>query len=267
MYRLILGIFCLLISIVTHTGIKWELESWTTSPLPRPESALVLSGEFAPLTSDFFLVKAAIFYNDIINQKSSKDSLWLSKALYLASYLDPYYFEVYWMGGVVLPWEGRFKEAEIILKRGLDYIPKNWQIPFYLGFINFYFKHDNKTAARYFFEASKLPNSPPYLPLLASRLAIKGNETRTAIYFLQKELQEIKDKSLKEKLLKRLSALKAILYLEEALEKYKYKYGGLPNQLGELIKKQIIHHIPSDPYGGKFYLTKSGRVWTTSNLR
>jgi len=266
MIRLIVGIFCFLISVFGHNFIKWELRTWAISPLPRPESALILSGEFAPLTGDFFLVKAAVFYSEV-NQKNPEETLWLARAIYLASYLDPYYFEPYWTAGVLLPWEGRIEEARAILTRGLKYLPQRWEIPFYLGFISFYFEHDNREAARYFLKASRLPDSPAYLPLLATRLAVKGSETRMAIAFLEQELQEVEDEKLKERLLKRLTALKAILYLEETLKQYKQRYGRLPVQLEDLVKKRLIPRIPPDPYGGKFYLTETGRIWSTSNLR
>ncbi len=265
MRRLFLGILCLLISIFIHSSLKWELKTWITSPLPRPESALILSGEFAPLMSDFFLVKAAVFYGNAIN-KAPKKTLWFAKVLYLASYLDPYYFEPYWIAGVILPWEGRVKGAKVILNRGLKYLPHNWELPFYLGFISFYFEHNNSKAAHYFFQASKLPKAPSYLSLLATRLAVKGNETPVAIAFLQTQLKNVKDQGLKKRLKKRLHALEAIYFLERALNKYKRIYGNLPLRLEDLVNKHIIAKIPSDPYGGKFYLTKTGRVWSTSNL-
>lgn len=264
--RCLIGLICLFLSAWINTKVQWNLKEWTTSPLPRPESALLLSAEFPPLSSDYFLMKAAIFYSGMAKFKKT-ESLWLSKALYLASYLDPYYFEPYWMAGVSLPWEGRLQEAKKILKRGLNYLNNRWEIPFYLGFISFYFEHDNKVAANYFLMASKLPNAPTYLPLLASRLAVKGRETRIAIAFLQEQLKMTKEKKIRSRLKKRLKALQAISFLERAVERYKEIYGHLPLELNSLIKQNIISTIPEDPYGGSFYLTEDGRIWSTSNLR
>jgi len=264
--RLVIGILCLCFSIWMHSLLKWELKNWVTSPLPRPEPALFLSGEFALLGSDYFLIKAAVFYSSIVTS-SPNGTLWFSKALYLASYLDPYYFEPYWMTGVALPWEGRVEEAKVVLKRGLKYLPQKWQIPFYIGFINFYFEHDNKEAAHYFSIASKLPGAPSYLPLLVARLSIKGGETRIAIAFLQEQIKTVRDEKLKRQLEKRLKAFQAIDFLERAVRKYKQIYGYLPSDLNLLVTKNIISAIPPDPYGGQFYLTPEGKVWSTSNLR
>ena len=265
--QLVIGILCLLLSMGLNSLFKWSITEWTASPLPHPGAALLLSGEYNGLASDYFLVKAALFYGSKVNKITSKDSLWLAKDLNLASYLDPYYFEPYWMAGAVLPWEGRICEAKQILKRGLAHLKDRWEIPFYLGFISFYFEHNNQEAARYFFIAAKKPHAPAYLPLLASRLAIKSEETNIAISFLETQLKLVKDEKLRKQIEKRLISLKMIAYLEKAVEIYKKKYHQMPHNLEQLVKAQIIPSIPSDPYGGKFYITKEGRVWTTSNLR
>lgn len=264
--RFIAGLLCIFLSIWINSMVKPNLRTWSISPLPKPEAARLLSGEFTVLSSDYFLMKAAIFYGGIENL-SKKDSLWLTKTLYLASYLDPYYFEPYWMAGVTLPWEGEIESAKMILKQGLHYLPKRWEVPFYLGFISFYFEKKPAEAARYFLMASKLPNAPFYLPLLAARLAVKGNETSVAIAFLQTELKQTKDNRMCKLLQKRLKALEAIDFLERAVRKYKQRYGHFPPDLNALIKENIISAIPPDPYGGHFYMTEKGKVWTTSNLR
>ncbi len=264
--RLIIGLICIFISLWINATLKSNFRQWALSPLPRPEVARLLSGEFTALGSDYFLMKAAIFYGGE-EGLTKAESLWLSKALYLTSYLDPYYFEPYWMAGSILPWEGRIQEAKNILKQGLIYLPQNWQIPFYLGFVSFYFEKNYKEAARYFLRASKLPGAPSYLPLLAARLAVKGNETKMAIIFLQEQLKRFKDIKIRTQLEKRLNTLKIILFLEEAVKKYQQRYRRLPSDLNELVDKKIIPALPLDPYGGRFYLTKEGRVWSTSNLR
>jgi len=264
--RLIAGLFCVFLSVWINTMVKPNLREWTTSPLPKPEAARLLSGEFISLSSDYFLMKAAIFYGSA-GKLSETDGLWLSKSLHIASYLDPYYFEPYWMAGTILSWEGHIHEAKEILRKGLQYLPSKWQIPFYLGFISFYFEKNNKEAARYFLMASKLPGSPSYLPLLAARLAAKGKETRIAITFLQEQLKTVKDEKIRRQIEKRLQALQIIAFLEQAIEKYKQIYGYLPSDLNLLVTKNIISAIPPDPYGGQFYLTPEGEVWSTSNLR
>jgi len=264
--RLISGVFFLGLSILIHFGARHEGNIVTFSTLPKPEVALLASGEFTLLTSDFFVIKAAIFSSGL-KQANSQKVLWLRKALYLATYLDPEYFEPYWMTGVILPWQGEVKGAEKILLRGIKYLKRRWEIPFYLGFIKFYFCQDPVKAAHYFMIASKRPRAPSYLTLLASRLAAKGGKTSTAIFFLEEQLKMTKDKGLKKRLNKRIKALKIIANLEKAVRTYKRTYGIFPSTLEQLVKAHIISDIPNDPYGGTFYITKKGTIWTTSKLR
>jgi hypothetical protein len=40
----------------------------------------------------------------------------------------------------------------------------------------------------------------------------------------------------------------------------------LPRNIQALITAGIIKEIPKDPYGGSYYLTEAGSVYTTSNL-
>ena len=60
--QLVIGILCLLLSIGLNSLFKWSVTEWTASPLPHPGAALLLSGEYNGLASDYFLVKAALFY-------------------------------------------------------------------------------------------------------------------------------------------------------------------------------------------------------------
>jgi hypothetical protein len=56
------------------------------------------------------------------------------------------------------------------------------------------------------------------------------------------------------------------LYLEKAVEHFRERLGRLPRHLDELVKQGVVREIPSDPYGGTFYLTPEGGVKTTSNF-
>lgn len=60
--------------------------------------------------------------------------------------------------------------------------------------------------------------------------------------------------------------MKKVLYLEKAVERYKLKFGMMPKNLDKLVAYGIIKGIPSDPYGGKFYLDRKGSIKTSSKL-
>ena len=266
MRNLIIGILFLGICIGINLSLPPKARDLATTPLPRPEFARLVSGEFTSLSSDYFLVQAAIFYGSRKNLQDN-ESEWLGQALSLSRYLDPYYKEPYWMAASVLPWQGEVDHALQILGKGKEYRPDDWKIPFNLGFINFYFRDKPKVAASYFQQASSFQEAPEYVSLLASRLYAKKDQQGTAITFLRKKLQDTQDEMLRKKFKKRLKALNRMRGMEKLLRKYKQLYGNYPDSLQELKQKGLVEELPEDPYGGEFYITKEHRVQTSSELR
>ena len=66
---------------------------------------------------------------------------------------------------------------------------------------------------------------------------------------------------------RRIGALRGIWVLEQAVEAYRGRFGFAPADLSELVKRGVLGELPTDPYGGVFYLNDQGKVWTTSDLR
>jgi hypothetical protein len=67
---------------------------------------------------------------------------------------------------------------------------------------------------------------------------------------------------LKSNAVKRLRALdndQAVEVLQAEVDRYKARYGRVPNSWGELIAAQQLHGIPRDPMGNQYAL-RNGRV-------
>jgi len=137
---------------------------------------------------------------------------------------------------------------------------------FFMGFNEFYFLNDNATASEYLMQGSKRPDAPSMLQSLAVRLAYKGDRTKLAIAFIQESLKTTKDESIRKEFEIRKKFLQGVLELEQAVEGYQKKYGMFPPDLKALRDRGVIARIPSDPYGGTFYLTTDGSVKSTSNM-
>ncbi len=265
--------FPLLLMVLLATIIH-ILQSHTTpikgqalSPLPRKEVAKISAMEFKPLVSDYYLVLVAQFFGGKKGKFKKEEVLWMARALDLAAELDPYYTEPYYFAGNVIPWYGAVDQVIPILKKGIEHKKDDWRIPFYLGFIYYYFKKDPVTGARYLSMATKSPNVPSYLPLLVARLYSEKGHYSAAIAYLEGLYRSTQDPKLKEMIKKRLSALIIMDRLEKLGLEYKKRYGEFPKTLQDLVKVGLIDKVPQDPYGGQFYFKKDGTVWTTSSLR
>ncbi len=248
----------------THTT---PIKSQTLSPLPRKEVARISAMEFRPLLSDYYLVLVAQFFGGKKGSFKKEEVLWMVRALDLSAALDPYYVEPYYFAGNVLPWYGAVDSIIPILKRGITYKKKDWRIPFYLGFIYFYFKKDPVTGAKYLSMATHNPKVPSYLPLLVARLYSEKGHYSAAITYLEGLYRSTQDPKLKEMIKKRLKAMVIMDRLEKLGLAYKRRFGKFPETPQDLVKARLLDKVPRDPYGGRFYFKKDGTVWTTSGLR
>ncbi|KUJ96219.1 MAG: Uncharacterized protein XD41_0781 [Desulfonauticus sp. 38_4375] len=228
-------------------------------------------GEFRWFLGEYFTFKAITYYGNkapklFKGKKVEIEHFNLYKTLETAVILNPYHEDAYYFTQAIFTWNvEKIKEVNSILKYVYKHRKWDFQLPFFLGFNHAYFLKDYKEAAKYFKEAAELANTPLFANLSARYFYESGN-TKLGIIFLDYMLKNTRNKGIKKIYEKRLSALKAINLLEEAVNIYKKRYGKLPSNLKELLDKSILGEIPKDPYGGFFYIDKNGKIRTTSNL-
>jgi tetratricopeptide (TPR) repeat protein len=153
-----------------------------------------------------------------------------------------------------------------LLKKGLESRPTDWYLPFFLS-ANYYFQlKDPVTASRYLQKAAALNPDNALFASLSARMLYQGNQTEAAVLYLRGFIKETNNPSVRKLLLKRLYALEAIHYLEQAVAVFGKQHSRPPSTLVELVHAGIIKKIPQDPYGGTFQFDATGRVVTTSKL-
>ena len=175
---------------------------------------------------------------------------------------NPRYFDPYYVANAFLTWDvGLYKEAISILERGMEYV-EDWRIPFYIGFIYFYFLDDNIKGAEYLRKASKYKSAGEYnlLPLLASRLYYEEGKTELAILVLKEQLKVMRDEKMKEAIKARLKTLENALRIRMAIKEFRRKHGRNPRSIEELVKEGLIPANLRDSAGGRFYLTEEGKI-------
>jgi hypothetical protein len=103
--------------------------------------------------------------------------------------------------------------------------------------------------------------------LLAARLASKSGTTEVAIGFLAQLAARTEDRKTREEIQRRADALRGIAVLEQAVARHRAAFGAVPPDLRALVDRGVLPVLPVDPYGGTYYITPDGTVWTTSDLR
>ncbi len=251
-----------------------SLPADTDSGLVIPSSVLkITSLEFKGIVSDLLFLKALVFDGGTYARNEEprirpEEWQWLDRMLTASTDLDPYFSDPYYLANAHMTWEGGMvREANELLEKGTRYRDWDWELPFYAGFNNFFFLHDNGKAAELLATAALRPGPSEQLLSLAARLAYTDKKTENAIVFLEAILKKTEEDRLRQQYRTRIHALEARLLLERGVSSYKKKYGRYPTVLQDLVMAGLIPEIPRDPYGGNFSIGTNGQVTSTSDYR
>lgn len=177
---------------------------------------------------------------------------------------DPRFVVPYLLGGIILgDSPGHSREALDILRRGMEHHPGDWRFPFYIGYTRYFSLGDPLEGAKAIEVASRIPESPPYLPLLAARMYSEGRDPGTALAFLAAMERVETDPSRLERLRGRILEViveRDIQVLEGAAAAYREKTGKPPGSLSDLVREGLIPGLPEEPHGGAYILSPDGTV-------
>jgi hypothetical protein len=174
-------------------------------------------------------------------------------------FMVPYLF-----GGIILGDSADHAPAALsILERGEREFPLEWRIPFYAGYIHYFSLGEAAEGGAALLRAARVPGSPAYFPLLASRMLTEGNRPETALTFLRELVIHEKDPRrlrVLEERVRQVVVERDLRTLEGAVSEYRSRSGELPGKLPDLVASGIIARIPEEPHGGTYVLTSDGNV-------
>ena len=226
--------------------------------------------DFSGVIADYLMLNVLAWHGErILKRAEVKPAEWQKtyQALNVITELDPRFFDPYILAETSLPWDaGMVEETNQLLLKGAKALPDNHRPYFFLWFNHYWFLKDPKTAASYLEKAAVIPGAPNFYKTLAARMHYQGGEVTSGIFFLQEMLKESTDPAIRERLKKRLNALRSIVVLERSVAEYMKKFRKRPVNLVELVNTGLLKAVPKDPYGGEFYIMENGRVYTTSKL-
>jgi len=239
--------------------------------LPHPQIIKALSGEHRPSIAGFLMMRVLFYYGTIIQKLQENiivrpEFLNMYKTLQGIVHVDPYNSDAYYFAQAAYTWElGRIEEVNHLLEQGIEARPWDYWLPFYMGCNDAYFLHDYKSAAPYMQRAAELSGNPLFANL-AARYFYESEQTSFGLAFLETMIRTSKDKAIKKSYEMRRDALLATIAINQALEKYKSSYGSMPADLRVLVRSGFLTKLPTDPYGGTFYLDEHGKVRSTSKF-
>ena len=172
------------------------LEELAYYPSGRWLSAASL-GEAASL-ADLTWLRAVQYYGEH-RQTDNRFGL-LYHVLDIVTDLDPRHRNSYVFGGTSLAQEGnQFARGLALLEKGRAADPREWVYPFEIGFLHFVQKRDHDTAAKWFREAARKPDCPPYVARFAAYSAGRAGHRSAAIELWQGVAESSDNRVLREK--------------------------------------------------------------------
>ena len=196
----------------------------------------------------------------------------LSRLLDAVANYDSRFLVPYLLGGLVLGESpDHAPEALGTLERGWRNYPREWRLPFYMGYTWYFILGNPLEGGRLMQEASRLPGSPAYLPRLSARMLVEAKVPETALSFLQEMIAKETDPQRRDVLVRRaleVAVERDIQRIESAIEKFRTSRGKAPGSLDDLLTAGFLDAVPEEPNGGRYFLSVDGQVRSSKvNMR
>ncbi|MCG2711377.1 MAG: hypothetical protein L6416_03525 [Candidatus Omnitrophica bacterium] len=224
------------------------------------EYAKLIAGNFQGIFADAFYIRGILAITDEYEDRAVWQK-WVEGNFAAALILDPRLIEAYFFAGIVIARDEAGIDSGIaFLKQYYALNPKQWRIPYWIGF-NYLQKGEYLMAAKYYQEAAVLPSAPPFLKSNPAMLYYEAGSPSLGIMYLEGLLNSVNDPKQLEWITIKLEWLKHIMFLEKKVQEFKTVYGVMPRSLTDMLKAGTLRDIPADPFRGGYYFdAQSGRV-------
>jgi hypothetical protein len=258
--------------VVIMTGTRLDRAATATRNeepvyLPRAEYLRPMSLGWQNALADVLWFRTISYFGE--HYRNDRTYPWLAAMCDLVTDLDPRAEHVYRFCGTVLPWEADQVDAGIrMLDKGARQLPDSWMLPYYQGFLEYFFKDDREQALAHLRRAAALPGAHPEVAHLAALLATEQYGPETTLAFLS-ELERNADsadlRSMIRESMQDAQAAANLQQLNRAAATYAERTGHPPLLAQELVDTGLLTTLPTDPFGGTYVvdpLTGSARSST-----
>lgn len=239
--------------------------------MPEAEAMRVIASDQRYLLAQFAVDRVLFYFGSLFMLEGKREEVQpeyfnMFTTLQKALKLDPYNLDAYYFAQAAFTWElRRIKEVNNLLEYGMKYRTWDAQLPFYAGFNAAYFQKDYRSASVFMRRAAEISHNPLYTTL-AARYFYESGQSALGTAFLSTMEKSAKDPKIKKIYHLRRQALEAVQVISDAVARYHVAFKQAPTDIGSLVSSGLLHRVPIDPYGGKFYLDGDGKVRSTSKF-
>lgn len=240
--------------------------------LPEVQYVRLVTFGFDNFVSDLLWFNTISYFGE--HFVTDQDFRWFSFMCDLVTELDPRKIEQFEFCATLTSWIAKEPSQSVkLLSKAILAHPNHWRFRYLRGFNNWYFLGQKNKAKEDFQIAATLPGAPQtFLASLASRLMIsEEDDPDTAIFFLKDMIKNTKDQTAKQALeeqYKRALMSKQVRVIKRAILVYEKRLSKKVATIKELQESGILIGVPTDPFGGKYYLDeKTGKIQSTSKKK
>jgi tetratricopeptide (TPR) repeat protein len=262
----------LILSCGIFMSLKVKTDNISRKKIPGSSIIYIPSGQYlkyatfgnSSLLADLIYIWAIQYYSDYTIPDMYQ---YLDHIFSIINELDPGYLDPYDVGAVIAAYEaGDMDLALKILDRGLEKNPEQWLFPYlaahYVQMIN----KDHKLAQEYYKKAMDIEGVPPIVKRLYANAIFKSMDYKRALQTWLEIYETAKDKRTKKIASNHLYNIKATIDIQkinEAIEKFKEKYGRNPMELSQLVRAGFLDSLPKDLDRKEYiYDSRTGEVKT-----
>jgi len=255
-------ILCLLLSCGAFMGLKVKIDRISRAKIPGSSIIYIPSGKFlkyatfgySSMAADLvYLWAIQYFSNTAVPERFDN----LEHVFSIISELDPRYIDPYEVGALIAIYDSKdFDTAFKILDKGLEKNPEQWIFPFDAGHYAQLMKKDWQLAQKYYQKVMAIPDAPEIAKRLYANAAFKLADLKTAWESWLEVYQTTKDERVKKFASNHLYQVKAAMdreTIQEAIKKFREKFGRNPSDLSQLARAGFLSALPKD-LDGEDYL-------------
>jgi hypothetical protein len=261
----------LLVLLVSAVTVQLELDA-RMGPLPARPSVLWMRSPslmrnltlgFHTLWADVYWIRAVQYFGTT-RLSPAKDKTY--EALYplldITTTLDPQFNIAYRLGAILLSESypngpGEPERAIALLEKGLRAAPQKWQYMHDIGFVHYWWRRDQKTAAQWFLKAEGMPGAPNWLRQVAVTMLAEGGDRETARNLWTEMANSAEHEWMRQAAKRGLLQLDAeahIELLQPIVNRFYDMHGRFPNGWSELVDSRMLRRAPVDPTGTPYVL-------------
>ncbi len=192
--------------------IQWQLPKPlpinVTNYIPPPQILQNMAAGFNIQIADSFWLRALQdfdYCDQPLNKNSCRDESWLFQIIDLTTELDNKFRDAYFFGAISLSvLISDIDGASKIFEKGTSQFPGDWRLSYAAGY-HVLFEENNKLKAAQLYHAAAANGAPPWVKVLAGRLAVEGGEEEFAAQILDQMIQTSQEPKLVDRLRKKLN--------------------------------------------------------------